>query len=647
MFTPINVQCLSFVWVSKNTFHILKIHIQRYFFQEGGVGGGGLVFDEIGLKCHCKKFKIGVYRRITSVSLRKRKDTIIFFFQMEENTKRKKATISTDLTHAFRKKQAADPDYQHVRLCRSPKKLAKKCEGKGVVETDKGYKTPQSLGKAVKRLQQALPKSPSKQRAVVAKLARIVGLEVVDTSLRCNHPGNNKHGLCGEDIQSISDFYYRQDISYAMPGTKDHMTVWENGKKSRLRKHYLVMFLREAFALFTESHPNVRVGFSKFASLRPKNVLLLKHQSADQCKCQIHENFMYKLDGLGIRYDDGFWQSVLCDGSHGDFLSLCWKGECENCSRCTLVVEGSNEKTVYCKEWITKKDGHLRLIEHRICMGQLRNDLIGNFSSMREHVRVKRIQAAAYAEDKQNVNGHVLHVDFAMAYSCEYQNEIQGALWSRKSVNLFTAALYSRGQACKSFLVVTDFQEKGKDAVFTFISKLLESIEIGPVDTFTIFSDGPASEFKNKFMVRFVFLLSRRLKVQFIWKYFATSHGKGVVDGIGGSAKSLVRKCAMSKGRRAGPVQSSKDFFDIVSKNMPQVTTIHVSDSEVRKYIETQNPWQGVKEAHRIAKAHMLLYREGGVDMFKTSKGAECVGGVEYEKPKQNVKVGDWEVILQ
>ena len=33
---------------------------------------------------------------------------------------------------------------------------------------------------------------------------------------------------------------------------------------------------------------------------------------------------------------------------------------------------------------------------------------------------------------------------------------------------------------------------------------------------------------------------SVRSKKVFSWKYFATSHGKGVVDGIGGKAKALV-----------------------------------------------------------------------------------------------------------
>ena len=97
-----------------------------------------------------------------------------------------------------------------------------------------------------------------------------------------------------------------------------------------------------------------------------------------------------------------------------------------------------------------------------------------------------------------------------MAYSCEHQNEIQSALWSRSSVNLFTGALYSKGRGCQCFLIVTDSQDKGKDSVFTFISKLSEHIRFEQNDTFVIFTDGPTSEFKNRFMVKLVAMMSEK-----------------------------------------------------------------------------------------------------------------------------------------
>ena len=51
-------------------------------------------------------------------------------------------------------------------------------------------------------------------------------------------------------------------------------------------------------------------------------------------------------------------------------------------------------------------------------------------------------------------------------------------------------------------------------------------------------SDGPSSEFKNRYIVKLVAVVTEKLKCKLQWKYFATSHGKGVVDGISASAKS-------------------------------------------------------------------------------------------------------------
>ena len=39
-------------------------------------------------------------------------------------------------------------------------------------------------------------------------------------------------------VASVTEFYYRPDISYTMPGMKDEMTVWKQGKKTKMRKYY-------------------------------------------------------------------------------------------------------------------------------------------------------------------------------------------------------------------------------------------------------------------------------------------------------------------------------------------------------------------------------------------------------------------------
>ena len=55
-----------------------------------------------------------------------------------------------------------------------------------------------------------------------------------------------------------------------------------------------------------------------------------------------------------------------------------------------------------------------------------------------------------------------------------------------------------------------------------------------------MWSDGPSSQFKNQF--NFTTLLFHEHNHQALadWNFFATSHGKGGNDGVGGDVKNAV-----------------------------------------------------------------------------------------------------------
>ena len=98
----------------------------------------------------------------------------------------------------------------------------------------------------------------------------------------------------------------------------------------------------------------------------------------------------------------------------------------------------------------------------------LRRKLFESLIAFKQRVRVKRVQAKAYEADKKDEGLTVLHFDFAMAYSAEYQNEIQSALWSRASVNIFTALFYNGSEKPSPHIIVTDSIKKDKDSIYTF-----------------------------------------------------------------------------------------------------------------------------------------------------------------------------------
>ena len=90
------------------------------------------------------------------------------------------------------------------------------------------------------------------------------------------------------------------------------------------------------------------------------------------------------------------------------------------------------------------------------------------------------------------------------------------------------------------------------------------------------------------------------------WKYFATSHGKGVVDGIGGAAKSNVHRRVMSKGANARVVQRSCDFASVAQGSWKVVNVLHVSQDEISKMIQIENPWEMVKDAPGVSRIHKV-----------------------------------------
>ena len=85
---------------------------------------------------------------------------------------------------------------------------------------------------------------------------------------------------------------------------------------------------------------------------------------------------------------------------------------------------------------------------------------------------------------------------------------------------------------------------KDKDTVAAFLFHLYENHipENNDIGNEVIWSDGPSSEFKNKYTMYLLKKLGNTYKKRFSWKFSATSHGKGIVNGIGGRAKSLVRQ---------------------------------------------------------------------------------------------------------
>jgi hypothetical protein len=180
------------------------------------------------------------------------------------------------------------------------------------------------------------------------------------------------------------------------------------------------------------------------------------------------------------------------------------------------------------------------------------------------HHYVKRRQSAFYHGVKALATSVkvLLQVDFAENYTCEQQDEVQAAHWNQSQVSLFTACFWTSPSSPKGYVVVSNNLHHDKSTVSTSLIQLLHAFfaEYPGCNVLHAFSDGPSSQFKNRFM----FSILQKLRVHFAlhelsWSFFAASHGKGPVDGLGAQVKRQVTHAVIN--RRVTSVNNAEDFY--------------------------------------------------------------------------------------
>ena len=99
--------------------------------------------------------------------------------------------------------------------------------------------------------------------------------------------------------------------------------------------------------------------------------------------------------------------------------------------------------------------------------------------------------------------------------------------------------------------------------------------------------------------------LSKKYNKQFVWKFTATSHGKGVVDRVGANVKSNVRRCVMSKGKNPIIVQDCESFVNAARNLIRRTKILNIDEAAIIAYKNT-NPFDNACDITGISKMHVM-----------------------------------------
>lgn len=98
---------------------------------------------------------------------------------------------------------------------------------------------------------------------------------------------------------TVVDFYKDDQVSRNMPGMKDYVSIrTDEGERIHVQKRLILSNLKELYTFFRSEYPEVQIGFSMFASLRPKNCVLAGAAGMHTvCVCAIHQNVKLMMIG--------------------------------------------------------------------------------------------------------------------------------------------------------------------------------------------------------------------------------------------------------------------------------------------------------------------------------------------------------------
>ena len=482
-------------------------------------------------------------------------------------------------------------------------RLRKKIEKE---QTVKEYKTNAALGKAKAKVDRALPENPLRAKVVLEASLSTINKQIGHVDTEMISPPNTKHlGLSENVVNSVTSFYYRQDISIEFPGHKDYVRVkQQDGSFKKMTKHILAMTVRECFALFVSEFPDKEINISKFYSLRPPNVLLRHKMPHNVCTCIYHENINYLIAGINKHSQDfpknhaELVKATSCSEVN-IFSEECQSLQCEDCKSLNTWENFLNlvdSDPTLLQSWYIKyfrwekqdTDGteRLRKVEKYDSLKYVLELLIQDWPFFKNHRLIKVKQDERFNElySRRDSTSLLLQFDFSENAEIVEQDEVQSAHWWHLQVSIFTACAWI-DQEKNCFGIVTDYMSHDKYLSTLCVTKVLRLlIEKYPdVKNINLFSDGAAQHFKQCYFLTAMTELNALLglpnnHLEISYDLFATSHGKGAVDGIGGTLKRQVRNEIMCRREK---VACAEEYAKVAEKVCPNVNVLHVSKEEV------------------------------------------------------------------
>lgn len=451
---------------------------------------------------------------------------------------------------------------------------------------------------------------------------------------------------------TIIEFYCSEENSRIMPGNKDKVSISRNMYE---QKRLILSTLKELYLSFKQNHPDLQVGFSSFASLRPKWCVLAGSAGTHSvCVCTIHQNviLMIKAGRFEENYHDLIGMMVCDPNNKG-----CMLQRCSNCPGPDIVAEylqqkfENEEENITFSQWVATD--RTELVYKILPINEYLDVLMTKLAALLPHSYIAKQQAEFLKREKETMQeGTVLILmDFSENYTFHVQDEAQGYHWTHKNCTVHPVVCYFKlnetlqhqslcflsSDLCHDVGMVYEIQKRTVQFLKTKIVSL-KKIEY--------FTDGCAAQYKN---YKNFFNLCKHEEdfgVSADWSFYATSHGKSACDGIGGTVK---RSTALeSLRRKAGDPQiiSVNEMIRHCEKAIPsilfqeiEVMILQKTREELQVRYSMANTIKGTRSFHNFVPLSSTK-----IAMKRINFDEDYALVIDFQQPQHRAHAPDFDI---
>ena len=419
------------------------------------------------------------------------------------------------------------------------------------------------------------------------------------------------NGLSKATLDLVELFYNDDEFMRLMPGKKDCVSV---GRSVYKQKRLVLCNLKELFNAFKVKYPEVKIGFSKFASLRPKWCVLAGASGTHSvCVCTIHQNVKLLLIPTGTTYKELF-KFIVCDTEDRE----CMVQRCPNCPQSPgnlreflfdLMEDHEQDDMIEFQQWTTTDRSNL--INQREYLVDYIELVIEQLQKLTAHSYLAKAQAKYLKSRKEEMDANTALFlgDFAENYNFVVQDEVQGFHWNNKQCSLHPVLIYYRddsGLKHRSFCILSDDLNHDVPFVYEVQRLVLDELKLKfpHITKVEYFSDGCGGQYKKRKNFLNLCLHKKDFGLDAKWHFFATSHEKQPCDGIGGTIKRLVAKASLQKDI-SGQILDHRSMLDFCRANISEIQFLYVDRIELTdrremlsKRFENTYPVPGTRSFH-------------------------------------------------